>query len=84
MPRKGHSPEQVLNKLRQVEVAVAGGRSVGHAVREIGVTDQKLADSSNCSDRYVRKFEKEISGQKCITINRNLYSLSSDNPCPSN
>jgi hypothetical protein len=29
MPRKGHSPEQVLNKLRQVEVAVAGGKSVG-------------------------------------------------------
>jgi putative transposase len=39
MPRKGHSPEQVLNKLRQVEVAVAGGKSVGTAVREIGVTD---------------------------------------------
>ncbi len=29
MPGKGHSPEQVLNKLRQVEVAVAGGKSVG-------------------------------------------------------
>ena len=39
MPRKGHSPEQVLNKLRQVEVAVAGGKSAGQAVREIGVTD---------------------------------------------
>ena len=34
MPGKGHSPEQVLNKLRQVEVAVAGGKSVGQAVRE--------------------------------------------------
>ena len=39
MPRKGHNPEQILNKLRQVEVAVAGGKSVGQAVREIGVTD---------------------------------------------
>ena len=39
MPGKGHIPEQVLNKLRQVEVAVAAGKSVGHAVREIGVTD---------------------------------------------
>jgi len=39
MPRKGNSPEQVLNKLRQVEVAVAGGKSVGQAVRDIGVTD---------------------------------------------
>ena len=33
MPRKGHSPEQVLNKLRQVEVAIAGGKSIGQAVR---------------------------------------------------
>ena len=40
MPGRGHSPEQVLNKLRQVEVTVAGGKSVGVAVREIGVTDQ--------------------------------------------
>ena len=39
MPGRGHSPEQVLNKLRQVEVAVAGGKSVGQAVRGIGVTD---------------------------------------------
>ena len=40
MPIKGHSPEQVLNKLRQVEVAVVGGKSVGQALREIGVTDR--------------------------------------------
>jgi len=39
MPKKGHNPEQILNKLRQVEVAIAGGKSVGAAVREIGVTD---------------------------------------------
>ena len=39
MPRKGHSPEQILKKLQQVEVAVAGGKSVGQAVRGIGVTD---------------------------------------------
>ena len=39
MPGKGHSPEQVLNKLRQVEVAVAGGKSVGQVVSGFGVTD---------------------------------------------
>ena len=38
MPRKGHSPEQILNKLRQVEVAVANGKQVAQAVREIGVS----------------------------------------------
>ena len=39
MPRKGHSPEQILNKLRQVEVAAANGKKVSQAVREIGVTE---------------------------------------------
>ena len=39
MPIKRHSPEQILNKLRQVEVAVADGKSVGQAVRGFGVTD---------------------------------------------
>ena len=38
MPRRGHSPEQILNKLRQVEVA--NGKTVALAVREIGVTEQ--------------------------------------------
>ncbi len=38
MPRKGHTPEQILNKLRQVEVAVANGKKVAHAVKEIGVS----------------------------------------------
>ena len=39
MPGKAHSPEQIVRKLRQVEVAVTGGKSVGQAVRGVGVTD---------------------------------------------
>ena len=35
MPRKGHSPEKILNKLQTVEVAVAKGTSVAQAVRDI-------------------------------------------------
>ena len=50
MPGKGHSPEQVLNKLRQVEVAVAGGKSVGQAVRGIGVTDHLPVPGHNLLD----------------------------------
>ena len=42
MPRRGHSPEQILNKLRQVEVSVANGMTVALSVREIGVTEQTL------------------------------------------
>ncbi len=40
MARKGHSPEQVLAKLRQIEVAVASGKTVEIASREAGITDQ--------------------------------------------
>ncbi len=40
MPRKKHTPEQVINKLREAEVALAQGRTVAEASRQIGVTEQ--------------------------------------------
>ena len=40
MPRKRHSPEQILGKLREVEVALAKGQTVVGAVRQIAVTEQ--------------------------------------------
>lgn len=40
MPNKRHSPEQILGKLREVEVALAKGETVGRAVNQIGVTEQ--------------------------------------------
>jgi transposase-like protein len=39
MPRKRHKPEEIVAKLRQVEVFVSQGRSVADAVRAIGVTE---------------------------------------------
>jgi putative transposase len=38
MPQKKHKPEEIVAKLRQVEVLTSQGRSVGEAVRSIGVT----------------------------------------------
>jgi putative transposase len=38
MPRKRHSAEEIVAKLRQVDVLLSQGRSVGEAVRSIGVT----------------------------------------------
>jgi putative transposase len=37
--RKAHTPEEVVAKLRQVEVLVDQGKSVAEAVRSIGVTE---------------------------------------------
>ncbi len=40
MARKRHTPEQVINKLREAEVAITGGGTVAEAARRIGVTEQ--------------------------------------------
>ena len=37
--RKAHSPEEIVAKLRQVEVLVGQGKSVAEGVRAIGVTE---------------------------------------------
>ena len=39
MPRKRHTPEEIVAKLRQVDVLVSQGQSVADAVRSIGVTE---------------------------------------------
>ena len=38
--RKAHTPEEIVAKLRQVEVLAAQGKAVAEAVRSIGVTEQ--------------------------------------------
>jgi putative transposase len=39
MVRKRHKPEEIVAKLRQVDVLVSQGRSVAEAIRSIGVTE---------------------------------------------
>jgi len=39
MARKRHKPEEIVAKLRQVDVLTSQGRSVAEAVRTIGVTE---------------------------------------------
>jgi N-acetylglucosamine-6-phosphate deacetylase len=39
MPKKRHKPEEIVAKLRQVDVMVSQGQSVADAVRAIGVTE---------------------------------------------
>ena len=38
MPQKKHKPEEIVAKLRQVDVLVSQGQLVAEAVRTIGVT----------------------------------------------
>ena len=39
MPRKRNKPEEIVAKLRQVDVLVSQGHAVADAVRSIGVTE---------------------------------------------
>ncbi len=40
MVKKSHSPEQIINKLREAEILLNQGANVGEASRKIGVTEQ--------------------------------------------
>jgi len=40
MGQKHHKPEEIVSKLRQVEVLTAQGRSIAEAVRTIAVSEQ--------------------------------------------
>ena len=39
MPRKRHTAEEIVAKLRRVDVLVSQGQSVADAIRQIGVTE---------------------------------------------
>jgi transposase-like protein len=39
MPRKHHKPEEIVAKLRQVDVLVSQGQSIADAIRQIGVSE---------------------------------------------
>ena len=67
MPRKRHKPEEIVAKLRQVDVLVSQGHSVADAVRSIGVTEIT----------YYR-WRQEVGGLKSDQIKR-LKDLEAEN-----
>jgi len=38
MPRKGYTPEQIINKLREAEVLIAQGSAISIVCKKIGVS----------------------------------------------
>ena len=67
MPRKRHKPEEIVEKLRQVDVLVSQGHAVVDAVRSIGVTEIT----------YYR-WRQEVGGLKSDQIKR-LKDLEAEN-----
>ena len=67
MPRKRHKPEEIVAKLRQVDVLAAQGQTVADAVRAIGVTEVT----------YYR-WRQEFGGLKADQVKR-LKALETEN-----
>jgi transposase-like protein len=40
MPRNRHTPEQIIGKLREAEVGLAGGQTVPEVCRTLEITEQ--------------------------------------------
>ena len=59
MSRKRFSAEQIIGLLREAEVRLSQGKTVGQACREMGITEQT----------YYR-WRKEYGGMKTIQVKR--------------
>ncbi len=67
MPKKRHKPEEIVAKLRQVDVLVSQGQSVADAIRSIGVTEVSYA-----------RWRREFGGLKTDQVKR-MKELEAEN-----
>jgi len=67
MSRRRHTPEQIITALREAEVGLANGKTVGMVSRELGISEQT----------YYR-WRKEFGGMK-VDQARHLKDLEREN-----
>jgi len=67
MPKKRHKPEEIVAKLRQVDVVVSQGQNVADAIRSISV-----------SELTYYRWRKEFGGLKIDQVKR-LKDLETEN-----
>jgi transposase-like protein len=79
---KKHSPEQVVNLLRQIELAIANGKSTSLACKEAGITDQtyyrwrkEYGGLQVDQARRLKELEQENAKLKRIVANLSLEKL---------
>ena len=77
MARKRHKPEEIVVKLRQVEVLTSQGQSLADAIRSIGVTEvtyyrwrQEFGGLKSNQVKRLKHLEAEIVGfvERCPTL----------------
>ena len=79
MARKGYTPEQIINRLREAEILLSQGATIGEASKRIGVTEQtyyrwrrEYGGLRVDQARRLRELEKENSRLKKLVADLSL------------
>jgi transposase-like protein len=75
MPRKGYKVEEIINRLREAEILIQQGRTVGEAARKIEVSEytyyrwrQRCRGIGVDPARKLKELEKENSRLKKLVV----------------
>ena len=63
MPSKRHKPEEIVTKLRQVDVLVSQGQGIADAIRQIGVSEVGCVTSCSMARSSTRCVKPKLSSR---------------------
>jgi putative transposase len=76
---KGHSPEQIVRKLRQAEARLAAGATIPEVARELGISEatfhrwrNQYGGMSSSEAKHLKELEKENARLKKIVAEQAL------------
>lgn len=79
MPKKNHTIEQIIVKLREIEVLCGQGKTIAEAVRQAGITEQtyyrwrkEYGGMSTNEARRLKELEKENARLKKLVADLSL------------
>ena len=82
MGRKRHTPEQIITALREAEVRLANGETVGEVARQLGISEQtyyrwrkEYGGMQVHQARHVKELERENARLKRAVANLTLDKL---------
>ena len=82
MSRRRHSPEQIITALREAEVGLANGKTVGMVSRELGISEQtyyrwrkEYGEMKVDQARHLKELERENAQLKRAVANLTLDKL---------
>jgi len=82
MSRRRHSPEQIITALREAEVGLANGKTVGMVSRDLGISEQtyyrwrkEYGEMKVDQARHLKELERENAQLKRAVANLTLDKL---------